>query len=137
MEAGNRCFDQRVPEETNRKIVDHVADINLTYSSIAREYLLREGLSPDRVIKTGSPMYEVLNKFKSTKVRTHCSGGNYFLIWPKKDPKILIQQMREKGILIRSMENKKDIGNSIRVSIGTKEQMNFFWDNYKILDLKN
>ncbi|MBT8259882.1 MAG: UDP-N-acetylglucosamine 2-epimerase (non-hydrolyzing), partial [Bacteroidia bacterium] len=65
MEAGNRCFDQRVPEETNRKIVDHVSDINLTYSSIAREYLLREGLSPDRVIKTGSPMYEVLNKFKS------------------------------------------------------------------------
>ena len=65
MEAGNRCFDQRVPEETNRKIVDHIADINLTYSSIAREYLLREGLSPDRVIKTGSPMYEVLHKFKS------------------------------------------------------------------------
>ena len=65
MEAGNRCFDQRVPEETNRKIVDHVSDINLTYSSIAREYLLREGLSPDRVIKTGSPMYEVLHKFLS------------------------------------------------------------------------
>ncbi len=64
MEAGNRCFDQRVPEETNRKIVDHISDINLTYSSIAREYLLREGLPPDRVIKTGSPMYEVLNKFK-------------------------------------------------------------------------
>lgn len=64
MEAGNRCFDQRVPEETNRKIVDHVADINLTYSDIAREYLLREGLSPDRVIKTGSPMYEVLHSFK-------------------------------------------------------------------------
>lgn len=63
MEAGNRCFDQRVPEETNRKIVDHVSDINLTYSSIAREYLLREGLSPDRIIKTGSPMYEVLHKF--------------------------------------------------------------------------
>lgn len=65
MEAGNRCFDQRVPEETNRKIVDHVSDINLTYSDIAREYLLREGLSPERVIKTGSPMYEVLHKFKS------------------------------------------------------------------------
>ncbi|MGV6829437.1 MAG: non-hydrolyzing UDP-N-acetylglucosamine 2-epimerase [Flavobacteriales bacterium] len=64
MEAGNRCFDQRVPEETNRKIVDHIADINLTYSSIAREYLLREGLSPDRIIKTGSPMFEVLNAFK-------------------------------------------------------------------------
>ena len=60
MEAGNRCFDQRVPEETNRKIVDHIADINLTYSDIAREYLLREGLSADRVIKTGSPMFEVL-----------------------------------------------------------------------------
>ena len=60
MEAGNRCFDQRVPEETNRKIVDHTADINLTYSDIAREYLLREGLPADRIIKTGSPMFEVL-----------------------------------------------------------------------------
>lgn len=63
MEAGNRCFDQRVPEETNRKIVDHTADINLTYSDIAREYLLREGLSADRIIKTGSPMYEVLHHY--------------------------------------------------------------------------
>lgn len=63
MEAGNRCFDQRVPEETNRKIVDHTSDINLTYSDIAREYLLREGLSPDRVIKTGSPMFEVLGHY--------------------------------------------------------------------------
>ncbi|MBA7547820.1 UDP-2,3-diacetamido-2,3-dideoxy-D-glucuronate 2-epimerase [subsurface metagenome] len=64
MEAGNRCFDQRVPEETNRKIVDHISDINLTYCDIAREYLLREGLSPDRIIKTGSPMFEVLNAYK-------------------------------------------------------------------------
>jgi UDP-N-acetylglucosamine 2-epimerase (non-hydrolysing) len=63
MEAGNRCFDQRVPEETNRKIVDHISDINLTYSSIAREYLLREGLSADRIIKTGSPMFEVLHHY--------------------------------------------------------------------------
>ena len=63
MEAGNRCFDQRVPEETNRKIVDHISDINLTYSSIAREYLLREGLPADRIIKTGSPMYEVLHHY--------------------------------------------------------------------------
>jgi UDP-N-acetylglucosamine 2-epimerase len=63
MEAGNRCFDQRVPEETNRRIVDHTADINLTYSTIARDYLLREGLPPDQVIKTGSPMYEVLNHY--------------------------------------------------------------------------
>lgn len=65
MEAGNRCFDQRVPEETNRRIVDHTADINLTYSSIAREYLIREGLPPDQVIKTGSPMYEVLQHHMS------------------------------------------------------------------------
>lgn len=63
MEAGNRCFDQRVPEETNRRIVDHTADINLTYSSIARDYLLAEGLPADRVIKTGSPMFEVLNHY--------------------------------------------------------------------------
>jgi UDP-N-acetyl-L-fucosamine synthase len=63
LEAGNRCFDQRVPEETNRKIVDHISDINLTYSDIAREYLLREGLSADRIIKTGSPMFEVLNHY--------------------------------------------------------------------------
>jgi UDP-N-acetyl-L-fucosamine synthase len=63
MEAGNRCFDQRVPEETNRKIVDHISDINLTYSDIAREYLLREGLAADRIIKTGSPMFEVLNHY--------------------------------------------------------------------------
>ena len=63
MEAGNRCFDQRVPEETNRKIVDHISDINLTYSDIAREYLLREGLPADRIIKTGSPMFEVLSYY--------------------------------------------------------------------------
>ncbi|HEY0709715.1 MAG TPA: UDP-N-acetylglucosamine 2-epimerase (non-hydrolyzing) [Polyangia bacterium] len=65
MEAGNRCFDQRVPEEINRRIVDHTADINLTYSSIAREYLLREGIAPDTVIKTGSPMFEVLTHYRA------------------------------------------------------------------------
>jgi UDP-N-acetylglucosamine 2-epimerase (non-hydrolysing) len=64
MEAGNRCFDQRVPEETNRKIVDHISDVNLTYSDIAREYLLREGLPPDRIIKTGSPMFEVIHHYR-------------------------------------------------------------------------
>jgi len=73
MEAGNRCFDQRVPEEINRKIVDHISDINMPYSSIGREYLLREGLPPDRVIKTGSPMMEVINyylpKIKKSKIR--------------------------------------------------------------------
>ena len=65
LEAGNRCFDYNVPEEINRRIVDHTADINLTYSDIAREYLLREGLPPDRVIKTGSPMFEVLEYYRS------------------------------------------------------------------------
>jgi UDP-N-acetylglucosamine 2-epimerase (non-hydrolysing) len=81
MEAGNRCFDQRVPEETNRKIVDHISDINLTYSDIAREYLLREGLSADRIIKTGSPMFEVLNHYlvsiKSSDVLTRLDLEQY------------------------------------------------------------
>lgn len=86
MEAGNRCFDQRVPEETNRKIVDHVADINMTYSSIAREYLLAEGLSPDRVIKTGSPMYEVLmfnkKEIDNSKIlkKLDLKKQNYFIV---------------------------------------------------------
>jgi UDP-N-acetylglucosamine 2-epimerase (non-hydrolysing) len=86
MEAGNRCFDQRVPEEINRRIVDHTSDVNLPYSSIAREYLLREGLPPDRVVKTGSPMYEVLTHYRpgidASKVltREHLTRNNYFLV---------------------------------------------------------
>jgi UDP-N-acetylglucosamine 2-epimerase (non-hydrolysing) len=81
MEAGNRCFDQRVPEEINRKIVDHISDINMPYSSISREYLLREGLPPDRIIKTGSPMYEVIhyykNKIEQSDVLQHLSLKKY------------------------------------------------------------
>ena len=86
MEAGNRCFDMRVPEEINRRIVDHTADINLTYSSIAREYLLREGLPPDQIIKTGSPMFEVLNYYlpqiQSSDVlgRLALEAEQYFLL---------------------------------------------------------
>lgn len=86
MEAGNRCFDMRVPEEINRRIVDHTADINLTYSTIARDYLLREGLSPDQVIKTGSPMFEVLNhylaKIEQSEVltRLELEAGKFFVV---------------------------------------------------------
>lgn len=94
MEAGNRCFDQRVPEETNRKIVDHLADINLTYSDIAREYLLREGLPADRIIKTGSPMFEVLNyyinKIKASDVlaRLNLKAEKYFVVSAHREENI-------------------------------------------------
>lgn len=94
MEAGNRCFDQRVPEETNRKIVDHISDINLTYSDIAREYLLREGLPADRIIKTGSPMFEVLNHYlpsiKSSNVleRLALERNKYFVVSAHREENI-------------------------------------------------
>ena len=94
MEAGNRCFDQRVPEETNRKIVDHIADVNLTYSDIAREYLLREGLPADRIIKIGSPMFEVLS-FYSDQINTSLvlenlslNKGKYFLVSAHREENI-------------------------------------------------
>ena len=94
MEAGNRCFDQRVPEETNRKIVDHTADINLTYSDIAREYLLREGLPADRIIKTGSPMFDVLNHYlpeiNASKVleKLNLEKGKFFVVSAHREENI-------------------------------------------------
>lgn len=94
MEAGNRCFDQRVPEETNRKIVDHTADINLTYSDIAREYLLREGLPADRIIKTGSPMFEVLHsrnediQHSDIIQRLGLEKGQYFVVSAHREENI-------------------------------------------------
>ncbi len=94
MEAGNRCFDQRVPEETNRRIVDHTADINLTYSAIAREYLLREGLPPDRIIKTGSPMYEVLTHYRAgiegsdVLERLGLATGEFFVVSAHREENI-------------------------------------------------
>ena len=94
MEAGNRCFDQRVPEETNRKIVDHIADVNLTYSDIAREYLLREGLSADRIIKTGSPIFEVVKAYSKdinasdVLVKLNLEKEKYFLVSAHREENI-------------------------------------------------
>lgn len=94
MEAGNRCFDQRVPEETNRKIVDHISDINLTYSSIAREYLIQEGFPAERIIKTGSPMYEVIasrrEKINASKIleELNLNKNQYFLVSAHREENI-------------------------------------------------
>lgn len=94
MEAGNRCFDQRVPEEVNRRIVDHISDINLTYSDIAREYLISEGLSADQIIKTGSPMFEVLEKSKDAinnsdvLERLELESGKYFVVSAHREENI-------------------------------------------------
>ena len=94
MEAGNRCFDQRVPEETNRKIVDHISDMNLTYSDIAREYLIKEGLPADRIIKTGSPMFEVLSFYK----KNISTSGILKKLSLKKEKYFLISTHREENV---------------------------------------
>lgn len=116
MEAGNRCFDQRVPEETNRKIVDHISDINLTYSDIAREYLLNEGLPADRIIKTGSPMYEVLThylpKIEQSKVLSELNL--------EKDKYFLVSAHREENI-----QSEKNFGNLIESLNWIAEKFNF------------
>ncbi|CAM3844582.1 non-hydrolyzing UDP-N-acetylglucosamine 2-epimerase [Polynucleobacter antarcticus] len=110
MEAGNRCFDQRVPEETNRKIVDHVADVNLTYSEIARDLLLREGLSPDLIIKTGSPMYEVLSHYKkqidqsNILERLNLEKNNYFVVSAHREENIEpIKSFEKLVVLLNSL----------------------------------
>ena len=94
MEAGNRCFDQRVPEESNRKIVDHIADINMPYSDIAREYLLREGIPPDRVIKTGSPMFEVLSAYQTKINRSNILNN----LGVEKNKYFLVSSHREENV---------------------------------------
>ena len=114
MEAGNRCFDQRVPEETNRKIVDHISDINMTYSDIAREYLLREGLSPDRVIKTGSPMFEVLHQYLPQIEKSD--------VWEKL-------QLEKSKYFVVSAHREENISND-RTFFGLLEAMNRIAETY-------
>jgi len=113
MEAGNRCFDQRVPEEINRKIVDHIADINLPYSSISREYLLREGLPPDRIIKTGSPMLEVLLYYKP---KIDASGilkklklerQNYFVVSAHREENVDSEKQFQKLVHVLNQLSKE------------------------------
>lgn len=115
MEAGNRCFDQRVPEETNRKIVDHIADINLTYSTIARDYLLAEGIPADRVIKTGSPMFEVLNHYMpqidSSDVlsRLGLDKGKFFVVSAHREENVdSPKQLKKLAEILNTVAEKYD-----------------------------
>jgi UDP-N-acetyl-L-fucosamine synthase len=115
MEAGNRCFDQRVPEEINRVMVDHLSDINLTYSDLAREYLLREGLPPERVIKTGSPLYEVLHHFTSSiedsdvLKRLGLASKNYFLVSSHREENVDPEQRLEQlGLVLNRLAQDRD-----------------------------
>ena len=113
MEAGNRSFDQRVPEETNRKIVDHLADINLTYSDISRSYLLREGFSPDQVIKTGSPMFEIL-KYHERQIE---NSDILKVLKLKENSYFLVSAHREENI--NNTSNFSDLLESLNAELTT------------------
>jgi UDP-N-acetylglucosamine 2-epimerase len=130
MEAGNRCFDQRVPEEINRKVVGHISDINLCYSDIAREYLLREGLSPDRVIKTGSPMFEVLQhygpKIGASRVlqQLQLEEGRYFVVSAHREENV--DSPRLLAALVETLNGlAKDFGHRVIVSTHPRTRKRF------------
>lgn len=137
MEAGNRCFDQRVPEEINRRIVDHTADINLTYSSIARDYLLREGLPPDQVIKIGSPMYEVINfnrpqiEKSDAVARLGLTPHEYFLVSAHREENI--ESSKSFGKLIDVLENlARDYGLPVIISAHPRTQNRLNGNNIQL-----
>jgi UDP-N-acetylglucosamine 2-epimerase (non-hydrolysing) len=133
MEAGNRCFDQRVPEEINRKIVDHISDINLTYSDIAREYLLREGIPSDRIIKTGSPMYEVLHFYKNKIMNSHVLDE----LQIKKNEYFLVSYHREENVdSVQNFEGFVNILNEVADSYKLPIIVSTHPRTRKIIDLK-
>lgn len=131
MEAGNRCFDQRVPEETNRRIVDHTADINLTYSTIARDYLLAEGLSPDRVIKTGSPMFEVLTHYmpqiaaSDVLQRLSLKPGQFFVVSAHREENVdSPKQLVKLAAILNTVAERYDMPVIISTHPRTRNRIN-------------